>query len=137
MSRKNNLGMYYIIKPAMQFVNCCAYTAHGRQSFDDLRLELHYGYQLTEVRQLKRWGGGGSVNWAIFFAKNYVSEQSANYVEYGISAKMFVIRHYAFQLRLNSLYNSLLCHGTYLQWNNCTISEVTNKHGGPILLSIV
>ena len=80
MSRKNNLGMYYIIKPAMQFVNCCAYTAHGRRSFDDLRLELHYGYQLTEVRQLKRWGGG-----AIFFAENYVSEQSANYVEYGTS----------------------------------------------------
>ena len=31
---------------------------------------------------------------------------------------MFVRRHYAFQLRLNSSYNSL--------------SEVTNNHGGPI-----
>ena len=58
---------------------------------------------------------------------------------------MFVRRHYAFQLRLNSLYNSelpayvtaRLAHGTYLQWNNCTMSEVTNNHGGPILLSIV
>ena len=61
--------MYYIIKPAMQFVNCCAYTAHGRRSFDDLRLELHYGYQLTEVRQLKRWGGGGFGKLGDFFCR--------------------------------------------------------------------
>ena len=40
------------------------------------------GYQLTKVHQLKRGGGFGKLG--DFFAENYISEQSANYVECGM-----------------------------------------------------